>query len=209
MRIAMAGAGGTGKGTLARSLCNKLNDNMRPHVFLPSPNEVITKWIEPASANFKDMKPENYILKQYAILTANMWQQKYSQDFIAERSLIDYAGYMDESLVDALPDSLKDRPARYQKLIWNTLIEYPYDIVFECIPDFEPDDIAENQWKERNTSDRIATSVKIRNYIEKLVAAGCSTKFVRIEGTREERLAKAMAAINSLARTVGMSTTPT
>lgn len=203
MRIAFCGAGGTGKGTISRALVNRLADSFRPHVLLESPNEMITKSIAPNSKNYRDLLPLEYVVKQYAILHAQIWQETQAGNFfVSERSVIDYAAYFDEMWPKkhGLDISAIHLGQRYQAIIKEHLLEHPYDIVFSMIPDFVPADAEENSWKERSEEARKKTSRFLSEYIYRLYSSPeIKTHFFCLFGDANKRIHDAMSIINNFA----------
>src|SRR5574344_1732480 len=100
--IGMTGAGGVGKGTLARGLISSLEYRLdETFFFIPSPVQSIGKMISPYSLSFDKLPLQEKLLMQYSALMAQVKMEvllcQHYKSYIAERSLIDYIPYMREA----------------------------------------------------------------------------------------------------------------
>ena len=186
MKIALTGAGGTGKGTLARAITDKSNIL----VYVPSSVQFVGKIMFPDVINYEGIKHLDRISRwqyQYAAVMAQIQSENLLEDdFIVERSVFDFLAYVQD-----MPESEK---LSYSNMIFNYYNKNPYDIIFYLpADDFRPTD--DSPWKERNESARKETD----DFIKKLVVESthcAKSEVITLRGSVEERLKQALSAIN-------------
>ena len=207
VRIAFSGAGGTGKGTLARYVTKHINrEKGFNFTLIESRNEPITELLCPDSENYKDMPPAIYDVKQFAILGGQIAQEEAAgDDFISERSIFDYLAYFSKD-IDELMKLSKDEMSRrllyvdtYREMVARAAERRPYDIIFMTPADFIPDDSEENIWKERDEAERAETERKIARILE-LVVCHESTSVVCLTGSFSEKTERAMEEIRKVSK---------
>lgn len=192
IKIGLCGAGGTGKGTLAKEI-----EKIFPEIkMIPSSVQRIGRMLYPNSKSYKDINFNERVVFQNSALIAQAENEKILSEngisYISERSLIDFLPYMYRAsmLYGRMPTYFK-----YVDTIQKYLVSNPYDILF-YIPydDFElsEDNIRNNSWKERNQEDRKKTDTYIREYLdpsseEYSFIPENIKNIVSISGTLEER----------------------
>lgn len=190
LRIGLCGAGGTGKGTLAKAFHEK-----HPEVqLIPSTVQHIGKIIAPDSENYKEIPAAFKPMFQDTILAVQAETERTMAanglDYISERSVADFVPYMDRVLEELFGRVNKDSHNAYLNRVKAYLSETPYTHLF-FIPadDFEPGDEDEAGWKERNQADRIKTNESLKDILQDI---GLSMKIpvTVLTGTIEERLEK-------------------
>lgn len=186
MKIALTGAGGTGKGTLAKAITDELNGL----VYIPSSVQFVGNIMFPHLASYVDIKHLDRISRwqyQYAAVMAQMQSENLSKnDFLVERSVFDYLAYVQD-----MPISEK---VPYANMILSYYDKNPYDIVFYLpADDFKPMD--DSPWKERNESARQKTDEFIRKLV---IESTCcvKSKVITLRGSVEERTKQALSIIN-------------
>ena len=181
--IALCGAGGTGKGTIITELCKNKDWSFLP---LRSPIEKIGRRIAPDAANYANMSQEEKQRMQYCIVSAQMALEDHARtlgdNFIAERSVVDYLPYM-------MKFCTMEEYGDYSSMITKYLEQNPYDILVYVPIEFEPtsEDLASNSWKERETLARKRTSILLDEIIEDFQKMIPSMKVIRAVGTPAER----------------------
>ena len=195
VRIGLCGAGGTGKGTLAKAF-----NERHPEVkIIPSTVQHVGQIIAPASENYKEIPSAFKPYFQDAILAVQAETERTMTanglDFISERSLADFVPYMDRVLKEIYGRVNKKDHQNYVNRMMTYLKETPYTHIF-FLPsdDFEPEDTEDSSWKERDPLERIRTNDSLRE-----ILAGIGEDLgipVRIlKGTVEERLEKMEEAV--------------
>lgn len=146
MRIAFAGAGGTGKGTLGKILTD--------HYHIPFINSFISDIGKMMSMkNYMDVESEqDALVYQYSILFGQIAQehavQQITDVYISERSVYDYIPYY-------LEKGLSDD--KYLDIIHKWGNEN-YDLIVFLPVCFTPSDKNTNTWRERDDEKRQRTS---------------------------------------------------
>ena len=173
MNIALAGAGGTGKGTLGKALAYTLKA-----VFLPSHIKDTGLMLNMMNSYKDEIGKEQELVFQHAIMFGQLYQERALQiaglDYIAERTTLDYIPYY---LVRGLsPDAPYVTAARE----W---AKHNYDFVVYLPVEFEPQDKEENSWKERESAEQERTSSII---LEELTALNIPT--ITVTGSVTDRL---------------------
>lgn len=192
MQIAFCGAGGTGKGTLLKYLqCRLGNKN---YEILPSPVSLMGRKIAPESKDYADMSKARKVLMQYSALLSEINAefvaiQNY-QNFIAERSLIDFLPYMQDFLSTCKEKTWPYDYAFYEHIVKDQLINMPYDILFYVPIEFLPskEDLKENSWKERDEKKRKATDKEIQKHLAWIREHVPHTEIVKVTGSLKKRM---------------------
>ena len=183
MRIAFTGSGDTNRRKMIKILNEVLLDRMQPHQLLISPEAFISSQM--GSNEEIELFHELYMTEQFSTLSSDLWQQRQAgYSFIAEHSLIDYAVRFNDDWVSSVKAShqVKQLCNKYQAIIWENLMQHPYDYCFYVMPDaVSPDE--RDSWKGHNK-----TNSKIKNYILELEYAGCETKFFALGGKLEDQI---------------------
>lgn len=153
MNIALCGAGGTGKGTLAENLVTVYDNLYGSYIpVIKSPAQDIAKTLYPESENFSDITNDKRLMFQYCGLFSQISMEKNlfynDMDYICERSIFDYLAYFNIGLDNKLEYE------RYKSIIEYHYEEYPYDYLCFLGLDFIPADKEKNKWKERNQQSR-------------------------------------------------------
>lgn len=180
IKIALAGAGGTGKGTLGVKLAKELN-----RVFIASHIFDTGKML-----NMEDYmdKPDKYLAYQYAIMFGQIYQERALQiagvDYIAERSVYDYIPYF-------LEKGLEDMGYIQTILKWGASA---YDLIIFLEPEFTPPDKVENSWKEREDKNRLKTSETIKEWL----SIGYHGKVIYPSGNTEQRLKYVLSELKKI-----------
>lgn len=192
MHIALCGAGGTGKGTIAAKL------EEEKYLFLKSPVEYFTKLMFPEAKNYQDIPFLNKIQEQYAVVTAEMMQEQMRRDndYVAERSVFDFLPYTYQAIQREYKTDttrIELSYSKYRNYVYRYLErEKPYDIIFFFPIEFDPEDKAINSWKERDAMARIKTQRFLEAELKKV--SDDIPVFV-IHGTVEERLLQIKQAL--------------
>lgn len=186
MKIAFAGAGGTGKGTLA----NIISLDYKIPV-IPSPVQDVGRIIFPDAKNYVDILTYDTIdrwIFQYSAVMSQIFLEKRLTLFylacVSERSLFDYLAYATPAGEESLHE-YENRYLKYEEMILRAYKENPYDIIF-YIPydDFKPDDKETATWKERNEESRKATDSIIRKVLN---CFADDSEVVTLRGNIKER----------------------
>nr|DAK26653.1 MAG TPA: AAA domain protein [Caudoviricetes sp.] len=197
MKIAFAGAGGTGKGTLV----NIISTDYEIPV-IRSPVQDVGKMIFPDAKNYIDILNYDAVNRwafQYSIVMSQIFLEKRlaltDLAYVSERSLFDYLAYASPASEESLHKH-ENRYLKYEEMILRAYKENPYDIIF-YIPydDFKPDDKETAAWKERDEESRKATDVIIRK------ALNCfadDSEVVTLRGSIKEREEKICREIQML-----------
>ena len=184
-RIALSGAGGSGKGTLGKLLSDKYG-----FVFLPSPGESIGKQL--GMTSYKDADDMLGHALQHSFLFGIIHQELGASladhDFISERSSLDCIPYYLRRNLKKISD--------YEKIA----IEHAksYDHVFFLSIDFDPADKTAATWKERSQTDRDLTDRLLRSIVVSSIAP---EKVTILSGPLENRLLQASIVMDKLLRT--------
>lgn len=194
--VALCGAGGTGKGTIITELCENKEWLFTP---LRSPIEQIGRRLVPAAAGYDNMSQEEKKRMQYCIVSAQMALEDHArtlqENFIAERSVIDYLPYM-------MKFCTMDEYCGYSSFITEYLRQNPYDVLVYVPIEFEPSskDLKLNSWKERNAAARQRTATFLEDIIDDLQDQIPSMKIIRAVGTPAERAKLVTEACQDIAR---------
>ena len=186
LRIALCGAGGVGKGTLAKRLIQELDAN-----FLPSTIEDIGRQMYPKTGNYTEIADRRSF--QYAILMAQIEGEKLfaglDRSFVAERSVLDYLPYAGR-VFGADSEGYRD----YERIVREHLATNPYDLLVFVPLEFKPTaaDLKQNSWKERDPQSQKDTDAFLAEFIAALPQ---ELKTVRVSGSVEERLEMVLAAL--------------
>lgn len=189
MRIGLCGAGGTGKGTIAKAFCAK-----HPEVkLIPSTVQHIGQMLDPDSDNYRTIsavfKPDfqRIILAVQAETERTMDTNHLS--YISERSLIDFIPYMDRVLKDLYGYIPHGEHGSYMYTVKHYLRETPYThIFFLPADDFDPGDGEDAAaWKERDPAERARTNEELKKHLHEL-APGFGIPVTILSGSVEERL---------------------
>lgn len=154
MNIALCGAGGTGKGTLAENLIVTYSNKYNEHISLvKSPAQDIAKTLYPNSENFSDIVKDKRLMFQYCGLFSQISMEKNlfynDMNYICERSIFDYLAYFNVGLDNEIEYK------KYKSIVKNHYEEYPYEFIcFLSYKDFIPADKEKNKWKERDQKSR-------------------------------------------------------
>lgn len=153
MNIALCGAGGTGKGTLAENLVTVYDNLFGSYIpVIKSPAQDIAKTLYPESENFSDIVKDKRLMFQYCGLFSQISMEKNlfynDMDYICERSIFDYLAYFNIGLDDKLEYK------KYKSIVKRHYEEYPYDYLCFLGLDFIPADKKKNKWKERDQQSR-------------------------------------------------------
>jgi len=181
LRIAFAGAGGVGKGTLGEMLTKELDG-----IFIPSHISETGKMIGLKDSFLDNPSDELRITYQWSIMIGQMYQERAAtlstrQALIFERSVVDYLGYL---LNYKENDILKERD-RYIEIVteWTKV---SYDVIIYMKPDFTPLDSKVNTWKERGEG-RGRTGEIILSYLKFIKSSGARFHLLEVGGSIEER----------------------
>lgn len=193
MKIALTGAGGTGKGTLARAITDKYSGI----IYIPSSVEFVGKTMFPNLKSYVDIKALDNSVRwqyQYAAVMAQM-QSEHLFDgqylsFLAERSVFDFLAYVQ--------DMPTEEKVPYADMILNYYDKNPYDVIFYLpADDFEPKD--NSPWKEREESSRQKTDEFLRNLIFESTCCVKSQVF-ELRGSVKERAENAMEIVRDVVK---------
>jgi nicotinamide riboside kinase len=157
LRLGFTGAGGTGKGTLAKKVADKLG-----LTFLPTPLTEIGRRF--GMLDFKDHRgQEDAIAYQFAALHAQIYQEKGLRlaglGYIAERTSLDYIPYYVQKV------KLKTLDHVYQQTAFRWA-EDAYTMIIYCPLEFEPQD--GEAWKERDQADRQKTDTILCSWLNRI-----------------------------------------
>ena len=164
MNIALCGAGGTGKGTLAENLVTAYDNLFGSYIpVIKSPAQDIAKTLYPESKNFSDITNDKRIMFQYCGLFSQISMEKNlfynDMDYICERSIFDYLAYFNVGLDDKLEYE------KYKSIVKFHYEKYPYDYLCFLGLDFIPADKEKNKWKERDQQSREERNKILREII--------------------------------------------
>lgn len=166
IRIALCGAGGTGKGTLVKEFSKQVNEALCSMDIIFSQNEYIAKIMFPGLKKFSEVEEQDKKAYQYAILSAQIAQEKIFSSmhddftrFISERSVIDYIPYAIKN------DTKKEWYLNYQKLIFEYLKTKPYDHLVYVPLEFSCGKKPGEEFKERDIESQKDTDARIRDTI--------------------------------------------
>ena len=187
MKIGLCGAGGTGKGTVVRSLVSKMR--ITP---IYSSVEYLGKLIKPDSKSFSDFSDEERALFQYSIVSAEIQNERFladnNKDYIAERSLFDYLAYW------GVNNSIGGYE-NFEKYVLGAYKKNPYDYLFFIPIEFEAKDTDVSSWKERDQKSRKEREDILLELIFKLHVVRDST-IVILKGSVEDRVNKILSTIS-------------
>lgn len=201
IKIALCGAGGSGKGTLAREISKNFGFQL-----LPSPIQDVGKLLYPDKENYKNIQMESSTeernLYQHCIVMPQIINELNAArhtalGYVSERSVFDYLAYFYRfgRVNDEQSDKLFDQ---YEELVLRAYNQNPYDLIFFLgAKDFEPQDAEAGKWKERDPQDREQTSDWLYYYLTKSGNVDKSQVF-HIHGTVEERTEQATHLIRYL-----------
>lgn len=190
-KIALCGAGGTGKGTLMKTFFEMYKpENILP---IPSPVKPISNLLDPYAMDFKDFTRENKVLMQYCTLASEMNAERIIDNsgfgFVAERSVIDFLPYF------AKLGFKGERMRAYAGFVARYLRKNPYDLIVRTKIEFEPDDTKEHSWKERDAEDRQETEQYLDQWFEE---HKLGIPVISVTGTPRERAVQVIKAIQEL-----------
>ena len=176
MKIALTGAGGTGKGTLGKALAETLQVP-----FLPSGIKETGSFFF-GMESYKDISKEKEEVFQYTILANQIGQERaaglISCSYVAERSTLDYILYY-------VQRGLTDKNYIDKAIEWAT----NYDLIlYTPADDFVPADKGTNSWRQRDLDERIETDRILKSYLQMF------DNVVTITGDPEKRLTEAFNA---------------
>lgn len=183
MKIALAGAGGTGKGTLGQMLACHYG-----LTFLPS--FIKETGVSMGMINsYNDVKDESqHIAFQNTIMHGNIFQQRALElaglGFVAERTTFDYIPYF-------LERGLEDQKYLDMARSWG---KEAYDLIIYVPIEFEPSshDLSVNSWKERDSSKQSRTD----RIILQEISDHCPEKMLIVSGSARERFVQALRHID-------------
>jgi len=193
VKIGLSGAGGTGKGTIAR----QIQEIYPEFEMIESPVEHIGKLIMPQSQSFRDIDNRTRRDFQYSCVTAQIQNEWFLKNrgisYISERSLFDYLAYY-------LRDSGEIMGYRvYEKYVLRAHESNPYDIIFYCCNDFKPHGSSSSEgdsWKERDEQSRKRRDDFLRRkFFEEKIFNG---RIIELSGTPEERLKTVSAVLSEI-----------
>ena len=188
MKIGLAGAGGTGKGTLGEKLAKHYD-----FVFLPSHIEETGRSF--GMTSYRDGYDQ---MKAYAFQHAIMYGQIYQEraieiaklNMIAERTTLDYIPYfLQRRFPLGTHKKYLDMARNWAKT---------YDAIIYLPIDFKAQDAKEKSWKERDPKCQMNTDCIIKIEIEK-----SKVPFIEVRGTVEERLSQVTSWIATLGEKAG------
>lgn len=188
LRLGFTGAGGTGKGTLAKMVADYAN-----LTFLPTPlAEIGTRF---NMKDFKDHKTKDDVIAyQFAALHGQIYQEKGLQlaglGYVAERTSLDYIPYWARKRLSVTAE-LNDV---YVQTAVKWAIEN-YTMIIYCPPEFFPAD--GQTWKERDPKDQAYTDEVIRGLF---VYVQDHVPIVRVKGTPDERFKQVIAGLEAYVR---------
>ena len=182
LKIALSGAGGSGKGTLGTLLSETYGLPL-----LGSPN--VSVGLDLEMAHYRDADKTRGLVYQHACLYSLLFQERgclaAGSGFIGERSSLDYIPYyLDRDL---------PKMSRYEAIAIEHAAQY--DHIFFLPADFTPGDKSSATWKERSETDRRRTDGFIWSLVQSSVVPG---KRTRLNGTLQQRFDQACCVINSL-----------
>lgn len=196
MKIALCGAGGTGKGSLIRAFRN--SREFPDYIQINSPNERIAKTMFPYLEKYSALDSGDKKAYQYAILSALMTLEwNFDEDnTIQERSVFDYIPYA----IANDPDS------RWSEDYTQMIVKYvkkhhPYNLLVYVPVEFDPSN-DDAPFKERDYN-----KCKKTDCILRFALAACKPmlraegiKMITVSGTVEERLAQLTEAVKNYDR---------
>lgn len=190
-KIALCGAGGTGKGTLMKTFFEMYKpENILP---IPSPVKPISNLLDPYAMDFKDFTRENKVLMQYCTLASEMNAERIIDNsgfgFVAERSVIDFLPYF------AKLGFKGERMRAYAGFVARYLRKNPYDLIVRLHIEFEPNDKKKSSWKERDPEDRKDTEQYLNQWFKD---HKIGIPVINVTGTSEERAVQVIKAIQKL-----------
>jgi adenylate kinase family enzyme len=183
VRIALAGAGGVGKGTLGKKIAEYTWS-----IFIPS-HIKDTGIMMGMSNSYQDkIGVDQELAFQHAIMFGQIYQERALQEaklqYVAERTTLDYIPYYLERGFS--PDAAYVQAARK----W--AVEN-YDLVVYIPVEFEAQDKEENAWKERDREKQERTSGIIKRELDSL-----RIPYVRVTGSVDLRFKQVKHRINTM-----------
>ena len=171
MRIALTGAGGTGKGTLMTSIKEEVQKQLGKNLhIIPSNVQKLTTLLYPFSANYNDLNDFELYQKQNITLFAQISTEDVIGDnYICERSALDFLPYYIQAHNKAEDKTLfseKHLIIYTNHVLTHTITQY--DILIYLPIEFEntQEDKDRNCWKERDPQCRANTDRILREYIQ-------------------------------------------
>ena len=172
MRIALAGAGGTGKGTLGKMIAEHLNVP-----FIPSHIKETGQTMGLIDSYKSNVPWSKQMAFQWAILMGQIYQERSltmaGQSFVCERSTFDYIPYFLNR--DFEDQDYLNTARNWGRSKYDALIFLPYE--------FESPDTETNTWRERDPEEQQRTSNMIADEILRYYRG----KLLTVTGTVEER----------------------
>lgn len=195
LRIGLCGAGGTGKGTLAKAFHEKHPEVM----IIPSTVQHVGQMIAPESESYKEIPAAFKPMFQDAILAvqgeAERTMASNGLSYISERSLADFVPYMDRVLEGIFGHVDETAHDSYVARMKAYLKETPYTHIF-FIPsdDFIPEDKDDAAWKERDPLERVKTNESLKSILQD-IGLSMNIPVKTVSGTVEERVKKMEKAL--------------
>jgi hypothetical protein len=183
MRIALSGAGGTGKGTLAKLIAAKYD-----LAYLESPGEPIGRSL--GMENYKDSDQMTQMALQHGYLFGIIWQEKgciaAGKGYVSERTPLDCIPYYQDK---ELPHA-----SRYGLIA----MEHAkvYDHVFYLPAEYTAKDIAQATWKERGELARQKTDRLMWATVQSTILP---EKRTILSGTVQQRMEQVEKVLDDLA----------
>lgn len=192
LKIALCGAGGTGKGTLAKRFAREVSNKCQLHL-LESQNEHIAKIMFPGLSKYNQVMNKDKKAYQYAILSAQISQEKEDISFISERSVLDYIPYAYNN------DSNHDWCLDYEKMIYMYLNEHPYDYLVYVPLEFSCGEHSGSGFKERDFKSQQKTDEAIKDIINsdaiRRISLNTRMQIMTVSGSPQRRVEQMMARI--------------
>jgi len=198
MKIGLSGPGGTGKGTISRSIALKVPNVCR----IDSPTEFFGKISMPNSKSFKDITDESRKIFQYSAVSAQIQNERFLNHrgvgYVSERSVFDFLAYF------SVDGTENEEYKKYEDYVLRAYNLNPYDIIFYCEPDFVPNGSSSpegDSWKERDSDSRNIRHefLKRKLFDEKIADNFCKATIIeKLSGSPSDRLSQACSVIKSL-----------
>lgn len=192
LKIALCGAGGTGKGTLAKRFAREVSNKCALNL-LESQNEHIAKIMFPGLSKYNQVMNKDKKAYQYAILSAQISQEKEDISFISERSVLDYIPYAYNN------DSNHDWCLDYEKMIYMYLNEHPYDYLVYVPLEFSCGEHSGNEFKERDFKSQQKTDEAIKDIINsdaiRRISLNTRMQIMTVSGSPQRRVEQMISRI--------------